>query len=310
MSNLYKRRHFIKCCTALSLAAARQAWGANTSPSGLSATELATNIYLIHGAGSNVIARIGSKEVLLVDGGLAEHSQALLALVTGLSNGLPISTLFNTHWHWNHTGSNEAIKQQGAEIIAHENTRLWLGAEIISQTEQRIYPPRSEQALPTLTFFYGHKSLRFEHESIEYGYLAQAHTDGDIYVRFPDSNILVVGDTLSVARYPTLDYSTGGWIGGLISATRTLLALCDEKTKVIPGTGSVQSKADLQAQLDMCEAIRESIANNYRQAIDYDEWLASQPSQAFDQHWGSPQKFLEQAYKGANGHIRELGGIF
>ena len=38
-------------------------------------------------------------------------------------------------------------------------------------------------------------------ESIEYGYLLEAHTRGDIYVFFRDSNVLAVGDVASpVAR--------------------------------------------------------------------------------------------------------------
>ncbi len=51
-------------------------------------------------------------------------------------------------------------------------------------------------------------------ERIDYGYLIEAHTSGDIYVFFRDSNVLAVGDVASPARDPELDYFTGAWIGG------------------------------------------------------------------------------------------------
>ena len=52
-----------------------------------------------------------------------------------------------------------------------------------------------------------------------------AHTDGDIYVFFPQQNVLVAGDVLSVGQYPILDYVTGGWIGGLQNANQALLKI-------------------------------------------------------------------------------------
>ena len=39
-----------------------------------------------------------------------------------------------------------------------------------------------------------------------------AHTRGDIYVFFRDSNVLAVGDVASPLRDPALDYFTGAWI--------------------------------------------------------------------------------------------------
>jgi glyoxylase-like metal-dependent hydrolase (beta-lactamase superfamily II) len=51
-------------------------------------------------------------------------------------------------------------------------------------------------------------------EQIDYGYLLVAHTAGDIYVYFKDSNVLAVGDVASPVNDPELDWITGAWIGG------------------------------------------------------------------------------------------------
>ena len=76
---------------------------------------------------------------------------------------------------------------------------------------------------------------------IEYGHLPFGHTDGDIYVFFPESNVMIVSDILPVGRYPVMDYSTGGWIGGMEEATSVLLKMVDAKTRIVPGSGPVRT---------------------------------------------------------------------
>jgi hypothetical protein len=51
----------------------------------------------------------------------------LLAFVSDEWPGKTIRTLFKTSWGWEHTGSNEALGRAGVAIVAHENTKLWLG---------------------------------------------------------------------------------------------------------------------------------------------------------------------------------------
>src|SRR6185436_14313785 len=74
----------------------------------------------------NVVAQTGADGVVLVDGGSAAGSDALLKAVSSLPGAGPVRTLFNTHWHPEQTGSNERLAKAGATIIAQENTRLWL----------------------------------------------------------------------------------------------------------------------------------------------------------------------------------------
>jgi glyoxylase-like metal-dependent hydrolase (beta-lactamase superfamily II) len=270
---------------------------------------LADDLLLFEGAGGNVIAALSSEAILMVDGGSAERSSELLRLVSMETQGRPIKTLLNTHWHWDHTGSNEALAEAGATIIAHENTKLWLGAEVISKWENRTYAPRPAKALPNQTFFYDSKQLSFGKDDIEYGYLPQAHTDGDIYVFFPTHNVLVAGDVVSGGAYPILDYSTNGWIGGMIGGLRTLIKKCDANTRIIPGTGPVRVRPDLEAQLEMCFTVITRISESYYKGQTWDEFIASKPSREFDATWGNPDTFLRTAYQGAWLHINEIRRI-
>ena len=272
----------------------------------ITSTRLDNDLWLLQGAGGNVIASGGPDGLLLVDGGAAERSAELLQRVTADTGAHKVETLLNTHWHWDHTGSNEALAKSGTAIVAHENTRLWLGTEIISKWQGRTYAPRPAGALPTQTFFYGSKRLTSGGGEIEYGYLPQAHTDGDIYVLFPKQNVLVAGDVVSGGGYPIADYCTGGWLGGMVSALKTLIARADEQTRIVPGSGPLRTRADLQAQLDMCFTVLGRIGDSYYKGQTWQQLVDSKPTREFDTKWGDPDLFLKTAYEGAWLHITEI----
>jgi glyoxylase-like metal-dependent hydrolase (beta-lactamase superfamily II) len=268
---------------------------------------LSDRLLLFRGAGGNVVALTGPEGVLMVDGGLAEHTHELLAAVAGATGGRPVHTLFNTHWHWEHTGSNERIRRMGATIIAHENTKLWLGTPVWEAWQDRMYLPRPPEALPTRTFYTSGEMI-FGGEPIEYGYLMQAHTDSDIYVYFRNHNVLVAGGVVTVGRYPVLDYCTGGWIDGMRDAAQQLVMLTNDQTRIIPGTGPVQTRADVTAEHAMLAELRESIWKLMCKGLNADDILATKATRAFDAKWGDPTVFVRNAYQGLYGHARDIRG--
>jgi len=279
---------------------------------------LADNLALIAGAGGNVIALTGTDGVLLVDTGAPDRTQALLKAVATLPgaragksatrSGAPsIPVAFNTHWHWDHTGGNEALHRLGTKLIAHENTRLWLGQPIWSEWQNRHYAPRSKEAWPTETFWTDGKT-EFSGEPIEYGYLAQAHTDGDLYVYFRKQNVLATGCILSVGRYPIIDFSTGGWIGGMADATKKLLDITDEKTRIIPGIGPVQTRADLAAEHEMLATLWNDLWHQMLKGYGAGDMIASGVTAKYDPRYGKPDLFLEQSFQGLYAHVREMRG--
>jgi cyclase len=304
------RRSFLKAALAGTAGAALSLRTfAGSESASISVVPLADNVVQLTGAGGNVVALTSGDGLILVDSGLEERSKDLVKALEKLPGGKRVQTVFNTHWHWEHTGGNERLAKQKAKIVAHENTKLWLGADFYCAWENnKHYTPRPKAAWPTETFYTSGK-LNANGEDIVYGYLPRAHTDGDIYVFFPKANVLVAGGLVSVGRYPILDYTTGGWIVGMADASKALLKVANKDTKIVPGTGPVQTYADLEAQSQMLSTMSERLIDLMRKGIGTDDLAANPPTREFDAKWGDPQLFLANAYKGLWGHVRELGKI-
>jgi glyoxylase-like metal-dependent hydrolase (beta-lactamase superfamily II) len=269
------------------------------------------NVSVIRGAGGNVVVSTDATRPaaatsrLVVNGGSAYASFLL-----GEATPTPIRYLFNTDWHPENTGLNLAVAENGGQILAHEFTKQYLSIDRPVEWQNRTYKPLPAKALPTKTFTRA-GSMKFGDQTVEFGPLGQAHTDGDIYVFFRDrdTNALAVGDIMTVGKYPIADYSSGGWLGGLITATKTLLDLAGPDTTVIPGEGPLQTRADLQAQYDMLSASRDVFVKMMRQGMSADDMLAAGATKAFDAKWGNPELFVKTSYRGMWLHVRELGGI-
>jgi glyoxylase-like metal-dependent hydrolase (beta-lactamase superfamily II) len=305
------RRSFLKAALAgVAGASLSLRLQAGSPKEAITVVPLTDGIVQITGAGGNVVALTGSDGALLVDSGLEERSKDLLRAVAGLPGGKHIHTLISTHWHWDHTGGNERLGKDKVKIIAHENTKLWLGADFYCDWQNnRHYTPRSREFWPTETFRSGEGKLTANGEEVVYGYLPRAHTDGDIYVFFSKANVLVAGGLVSAGSYPILDYTTGGWIGGMSDASKALLSIANKDTRIVPGMGPVQSYADLQAQSEMLSTMRERLVDLMRKGIGTDDLAADPPTREFDAKWGDPRLFLANAYRGMWGHVRELGKI-
>lgn len=274
----------------------------------IAATRLSDRLTLLSGAGGNVVLVAGTSGAALVNGGRREQADDLLQAVAERSGSAAIQALVNTDWHPDHTGLNERLGASGVEIVAHENTKQYLAAEMYIDWQQRTYKPLAKTGLPTRTFFTG-GATTLVGERVEYVALGQAHTDGDIAVFVPEHNVLVTGDVFTVGAYPMADYTSGGWLGGMVTALKTLLDLVRDDTRIVPGSGPVQTRADLKAQHDMLSTLRDRIAKMMRQGMSAGEMREAGITREFDARCGDPSLFLTVAYRGMWLHVRELGGI-
>jgi len=284
------RRTFLKAAP-VSFVAARYALGQNPN---ITTTQLAENLYLLGGAGCNVVARTGTDGVVLVDGGLPQNAGALAQAVAALPNSGPVRTLFNTHWHPEQTGSNEKLGTAGVIIIAHENTRLWLQQNITWPWNGQKFKKFPKIAQPNKTFY----DKGVLDAGIQYGYISDAaHTDGDLYVYFPQQNILAVGDVAYGAGWPVVDWWTGGWIGGIVGGLQRLQRVANKDTKIVPAQGPLLSYADIAAQLDMYGTISDRLNQMLNKGHSPSEGVAAKPAKEYEAKMGNPDEFIRRSFE-------------
>ena len=283
------RRGFLKAAAA-GLAAP---YAFSQSPK-INSTPLAENIHLLTGAGANVVAHTRTDGVVLVDGGLGQNAAALAQTVAALPNSGPVRTLFNTHWHPEQTGSNEALGTAGATIIAHENTRLWLTQNITWPWNGRKFKKFPKIAQPNKTF-YDKGALD---SGIRYGYISDAaHTDGDLYVYFPQQNILAVGDAAYGEGWPLVDWWTGGWIGGIVGGLQRIQSVANKDTKIVPAQGPILSFADIAAQAEMYGAIFDRLNQMLNKGRGPSEAVEAKPAKEFEAKMGNSDEFIRRAFE-------------
>jgi cyclase len=272
---------------------------------GVDVERLTDELFVLTGAGDNVIAHVLDDAQLLVDSGAPGRADPLLAALDELPGAGSVRTLFNTHWHHAQTGANAVLGERGATIIAHEKTRQRLANGYYRPDEDRYEPPLPAAGRPAQGFF-SHGEMTAGRERIEYGYLRLAHTDGDIYVQFRDANVIAVGDALSPARDPELDWFGGGWLGGRVDALEHLLGISDAQTRFVPSYGPVVRRADVQAEHDLMLAIFELMVEHIRRGDSAEDVLAAGVLDGLPRRFDDPYRFIYDAHKGLWAHHNKL----
>jgi len=260
---------------------------------------------LLGGFGGNVVALKTSDGAVLVDSGKAGATSALLGELEAATGGRRVHTLFNTHWHLDQIGGNEALGNAGANIVAHEKTRLRLATPYYLPERDEYHPAMPVKAQPTESF-YTTGSTAIGGKRIEYGYLIEAHTDGDAYVYFRDDNVIAVGDAIAPERDVELDWWGGGWLGGRVDSLKQLLAITDARTRFVPSYGEPVGRAAVQAEYEMCNMLFERFFDRIRKGETNEDMLAAGIMEGTGRTWNDPAKFVHDAHKGFWGHNNTL----
>jgi glyoxylase-like metal-dependent hydrolase (beta-lactamase superfamily II) len=296
------RREFLRCGVQCAVAAelaalpltARAAAGVS-----IKATALASGMWLLDGAGCNVLAVKGMEGSLLVDGGLAKHSKELLNAAAGATGNARVATLINTHWHPAQTGSNVSVGSAGAEIIAHEVTKLYLARAVPSADYEGMYGPLAPAGRPTKTTR-TNGSLKFAGKQVDYGYLPASHTNGDLYIHFPEDNLIVAGGPVCSESWPLLDWRNGAWLGGLVKAHEKLATIAKPATRVVPANGRLLTGSELKAQHQMFAAFHETMVGFLNKGMDSGDCIAARPLKEYEVQFGDPKAFIYGAFQSLN----------
>jgi cyclase len=281
---------------------------AQQSSGGIEILKVQGNVYLLTGAGSNVTVQIGDSGVLVVDTGVAERADQVVAAIRTLSDK-PIQYIVNTHMHPDHTGGNDTVRKAGltyvganvtgnlrdagvgAQVYAHDNVLLRMSAP----TGQRADVPFG--SWPTETFRSGRKQVFFNGEAVEVIHQPTAHTDGDSLVFFRRSDVVATGDIFVTTSYPFIDLERGGSIQGEIDALNRILELTvvgfqDEGgTYIVPGHGRICDQPDLLEYRDMVTIIRDRVQAAIGKGMTLEQVKTAGLTKDYDGRYGAKSGF-------------------
>ena len=291
---------------------------------GLDILKVQGQVYMVAGAGGNVVVQTGDEGVLVVDTGAPGQSAKVLDAVAALSPRR-LRFMINTSADPDHIAGNGDVVQSvgfrgnrpgqvvggggnpgganaGALTMAHEGalTRM-VNAGI------------SGEALPISTFFGLRKEFFSNGEAVQLLHQPAAHTDGDVIVVFRKSDVVATGDIFVPHAYPVIDTARGGTVDGLIDALNNILDVTIPErnqmggTRVIPGHGRISNEAEIVDYRDMVTIVRDRVQEMIKKGMTPQQIKAARPALEYDGYYGaasgpsSPDGFLDAVYRSLGG---------
>src|SRR5690606_13790912 len=155
--------------------------------------------------------------------------------------------------------------------------------------------PLPPAARPNETFYDG-ADLMVGERRVLCGHLKDCpHTDGDMYVYLPDENVMAIGDAISGAGWPSIDWWTGGWVGGIVGALDMILTATDAETIFVPSRGPALTREDLLEQYVMYGTIWQLLLRVLYAGGGPKEALEAEPTKEFNDLMGPSDEFVVRA---------------
>jgi len=257
-------------------------------------TDLGHGVYYLGWQGGDSLFLVGADGVLLVDTSVAQMGEKIRAAIARISDK-PVRLVINTHAHADHFGANELMAKGGAVIVGHEKLRERMEKGQYLAAFRQTIPPSPPAALPSVTYT-DTMTIHFDGETVELFHSPQAHTDNDTLVYFKRDNVIHASGTFGGdGSYPFFDMSSGGSLAGTIAAEEKMLALSNDKTRIIADEGDPGSVAGLKASHDILVTVRGRVQKLIASGKSEDEVIAEKPTKDLDSRW------VQQPPSGING---------
>lgn len=281
---------------------------AATAPVEVIVRHVAGQVYVVAGAGGNIVVQAGDDGLLLVDDNFIVFWDQIMAAIRKISDQ-PIKMVVNTHWHMDHVQNNENLAKAGALIFAHPDTRLALMQQ--GRTPGRGGTPLPVQAWPVVTSA-GPMTFHFNGEEVFFVPLKPSHTSGDVAVYFSGSDVWAFGDVFTT-DYPAMGVSQGGTIENFIDNYNKALEMTTPNTIFVPGHAQLSTRDDLIAVRDAIDIIHGRFVQMVRDGMTLEQIRAARPSKEYDAQYATENfapndmqtsaRWYQQMYEEALTHV-------
>ena len=238
---------------------------------------------MLRGGGGNSAAFVTGDGVVLVDTKMPGWGQPLLDKIAELTPQ-PVSTIINTHTHFDHVGGNVEFPA-AVEVVAHENTeRLmqeWNDISGLNFAGENVFADSNGRGMPTRTFT-DRLTLGSGAGQVDLYHFGRGHTGGDAWVVFPALRYAHTGDMFAGKGMPLIDANNGGsgvdFPGTLRNAHRTLTAV----DTLITGHSTQMAPDDLAEFADYVSTFVDAVRDAKQGGRSVEEFAAS---------WSAPSRF-------------------
>ena len=212
---------------------------------------LRDNLFVLRGTGSggNTAVFVGSGGVVVVDTKIPGWGPTLLAKIQELTPK-PITTIINTHTHFDHVGTNPDFPAT-VDIIVHENTKANMeamkavtGVPVEQQTFLDMFKESKGKGLAKRSFT-DRMTIGSGADQIDLHYFGRGHTNGDAWVVFPALRVMHAGDIFSGKNFPLLDANNGGSGVAIGDTLGNAAAAAKNVESIITGHSTVMTLKDL-----------------------------------------------------------------
>ena len=216
---------------------------------------LEDNLFILRGGGGNSAAFVTSNGVVLVDTKLAGWGHPLIDTIGELTSH-PITTIINTHTHFDHVSGNVEFPAS-VEFVAHENTQRLMRENNpvrgLGGDRPHLFDQNNAPGLPERTFS-DTLTLGSGADRVELHYFGRAHTGGDAWVVFPSLRVMHAGDAFPGKMVPIMDSNNGGSGVDYPDTLRKASQGVSNIDRIITGHSTIMTPADLSEYADFVGA--------------------------------------------------------
>jgi glyoxylase-like metal-dependent hydrolase (beta-lactamase superfamily II) len=293
------------------------------------------NVYVLAGAGANIVAHVGWMGVILVDSGSADMSDKVLAAIGRISDQ-KIRFIINTTADADHVGGNAALARAGRTLLRYNEAGGFAGSafqtnngaagimaqeNVLTRMSATVgdKPAFPGEGWPTEAFTGVRvKSLYLNGDGVQIFHQPAAHSDADSIVIFRRADVIASGPIVDLRTFPVIDLERGGSIKGTIDALNNLVEMSippaplnwhEDRTLVVPSYGRVMDQADVVEYRDMVTVIRDRIQDLIKKGMTLEQIRKADPAKGYRRQYGpdtgrwTNDMFVTAVYRSLTGKV-------